>query len=540
MSPDGSEFVIPAQAETDVRFYPRPLQSLALAPLPTQAGVGNPAYSPDGRWLAYEDAAGDLVKAPTGGGPVERIAADAHRVSWGDNDSLLFLRSGDLWTMSATGSAVVQRTRLSAQPGTRATFPFLLPGSRAALFNIARRESRTPDEYEIALLQLDNGEVTSLGLKGSNPRYSPTGHLLFARQGNVLFAAPFDVRTHKLTGVPQPVLDSVIVRSGGAATYGFSANGTLAFVAGESNVRLVVIDPRGATTTLGVPPDSYHTPRLSPDGFRVAYDQAHGSEVDLWMYDMRTAQRTRLTKGGVNTAPEWSADGQQLIFVNYNGVRERLVRQSMGSTGTSDTIALCGAAGSGRALTYSVAPSGQFLVVGCGAIGARILQAISIGKSTGSTDPDAPRRLDVGDDAATPSISPDGRWVAYDASVGKQREVFIASLDNSAVRLQVSTAGGSMPVWSADGATVIYRADVFMSARVSFAPQLEITRRDTLRTPASIPRSTGTRNYDLDRRTGSIVTVLPVNEASAQRVIVVTNWFEQLRARMSGKAPNLE
>jgi len=59
----------------------------------------------------------------------------------------------------------------------------------------------------------------------------------------------------------------------GAAEFGASADGSLAYVPGaETGVErtLVWVDRKGAPQPLPAPPRAYMSPRLSPDGQRVA------------------------------------------------------------------------------------------------------------------------------------------------------------------------------------------------------------------------------------------------------------------------------
>ncbi len=62
------------------------------------------------------------------------------------------------------------------------------------------------------------------------------------------------------------------------------------------------------------------------------------------------------------------------------------------------------------------------------------------------------------------ALSPDGTWLAYDATLRDEAasatnvpEVFVRPfLDASAARRQISTAGGSRPLWSRDGREIFY------------------------------------------------------------------------------------
>ncbi len=56
-----------------------------------------------------------------------------------------------------------------------------------------------------------------------------------------------------------------------------------------------------------------------------------------------------------------------------------------------------------------------------------------------------------------PCFSPDGRYLAYTSEESGQAEVHVVSFPGAAGKCQVSTDGGSEPVWSRDGQTLFYR-----------------------------------------------------------------------------------
>lgn len=527
ISPDGRELVVPTFGEAGVRYFRRPLASLQLLPFASPVGLANPEYSPDAQWIAYEDAAGDLVKMPTSGGPAVRIAQDAHRASWGDHDSLLFVRAGNFWTISANGGDARQRTQLDTRGGVRGSYSSYLPGARAALVNIAHGDELTPDEYDVALLDLDNGDVRSLGLSGSNPRYLPTGHILFARQGGMVLAVPFDLASRKVTGTPKLVLDSVEVRNGGVALFGVSGNGTLAYIAGRQNRSIATIDRAGRIDRLNVSADIVGTVRLSPDGARLAYETLVGVDSDVWVLDLRTLQRTKISNGGVNTFPEWNANSEELIYQKYNARQPLLVRKRFTGTAAVSTIPICSTTAVGNNPQFAVAPNGRFVIVTCNDTGKRTHSIVSLDSAGAS------KEIALGGDVTAVSISPDSRWVAYVRISGSKRDIFVANIDNPSVRLQISDAGGTGPGWTPDGKSVIYSNGAIVSATLTFAPRFEVVRRDTILDLPNLRSSGDVRTFDRDSRTGTFVAVVSSQRTVQQQLIVVTNWFDELRARFS-------
>ena len=80
-----------------------------------------------------------------------------------------------------------------------------------------------------------------------------------------------------------------------------------------------------------------------------------------------------------------------------------------------------------------------------------------------------------------PRFSPDGKWVAYSAETAGVREVFVAPFPGPGGRIQVSTGGGGLPIWSRDGRTLYYpQANRMVATALSFVPEPGVTGRRTL------------------------------------------------------------
>jgi hypothetical protein len=75
------------------------------------------------------------------------------------------------------------------------------------------------------------------------------------------------------------------------------------------------------------------------------------------------------------------------------------------------------------------------------------------------------------------TVSPDGRWIAFNSDESGSWEVYIASFPDLRVKRQVSRGGGVQPQWRGDGQELFFlnTAGVMMSAGVSASPSLETT-----------------------------------------------------------------
>src|SRR5688500_5232225 len=152
-----------------------------------------------------------------------------------------------------------------------------------------------------------------LGEGGCYPRYSPSGHVVYARAGS-LFAVSFDARSHTVTGQPIKLLDGVMMsRNSGVANFDISANGTLVYILGQADGgarTLHWVDRAGRSETLPLPPRSYPQPRTAPDGRRLAIE-VEGSSHDGFVYDVATGVLANFSNDGSSHWPIWSPDGSR-------------------------------------------------------------------------------------------------------------------------------------------------------------------------------------------------------------------------------------
>ncbi len=91
--------------------------------------------------------------------------------------------------------------------------PQVLPGGEWVLFTIATGATAsatadTWDKAQIVVQSLKSSERKTLVSGGSDGRYLPTGHLVYAL-GGVLFAVPFDLPRLAVTGGPVPIVEGV-------------------------------------------------------------------------------------------------------------------------------------------------------------------------------------------------------------------------------------------------------------------------------------------------------------------------------------------
>jgi serine/threonine-protein kinase len=204
------------------------------------------------------------------------------------------------------------------------------------------------DKAKVVVQSSRSAERKTLIEGGSDGRYLPTGHIVYAL-GGTLFAVPFDLRRLEVTGEPVPIVEGV--RRGvspdlntGVAHFSVSNTGSLIYVPGPVSTTadqrdLARLDRKGGTEPLKLPPGPYEFPRVSPDGRRLTFGTDDGKEAIVWIYDLSgTSSMRRLTFGGKNRFPIWSADGERVAFQSDREGDLGIFWQRADGTGTAERL----------------------------------------------------------------------------------------------------------------------------------------------------------------------------------------------------------
>ena len=542
ISPDGTQLVYVA----DGRLYLRSVGVLDAKPIPgtNLAGINSPVFSPDGDSLAfYAPLDATLKRIPVEGGTATTIARadNLFGMTWW-NDWIVFATRSGIFRVSPDGG--MPERLAGVEPGQQAYGPQILPGGKFVLFTLATgTDAGRWDAAHIVVQSLTSPERKTIIENGSDGRYLPSGHLVYAVSGS-LFAATFDPLTHTV-GRAAPALSGV-GRSdppevSGTAKFSVSDTGSLVYVLGPADAtassrRLVLSDRTGLSIPLKVPPGSYAHPRVSRDGSRLAVGITNGREAHVHIYDLdETSSMRRLTLEGRNRYPVWSGDGQRLAFQSDREGDLGIFSQSVNGEGA--VVRLTTPPGGTAHVPESWSKDNKHLLFTEQKGSTFVLMSLSVGNGTvvpfGNVQSSAP---------TSAGFSPDGRWVTYASTeqggIGSaNRGVFIQPFPATGERYPVPrTAIDFHPVWSANGNELFY---VPAAARPFVAVSVRTQPAISFGIPAAVPDAVDRprlvlryeRGYDVTPD-GRFIGAIPADGGPSSlslEIGVILNWFEELK-----------
>ena len=536
ISPDGTRVIYLASANDGTNhLYVRPVDQLeGFSLFSSPAAINTPTVSPDGAWVVFANQADRTWKKVSilGGPPLTLFTTPTFTAprgaSWGPDDTIIFAQNGSgLFRGPAGGGESAVLTTPDAARGEVGHFwPEVLPGGEAVLFTVAHGVGT--ENMELAVLDLATMEQRVLLAGGSHAQYAATGQLVYGADGTLL-AVPFDLARLEVTGAPVPLLDGVMTAPSGAVEFSLSANGSVLYASGDSegNVSrtLVWTDRQGREEPLAAPPRTYQYPRLSLDGTRVALD-VRDQEQDIWIWDLARETSTRLTfDPGQDQYPVWTPDGTRVLFSSTAGGRPNLYWKAADGTGMIERLTESANVQFG----YSFSPDGESLVFREGQPNTGTdLRLLSL---TG--DRGAETLVATAFSELNWELSPDGGWMAYQSNQSGQMEVYVRPFPNvDDGQWQISTSGGTHPLWASNGRELVYRRGAAMVAvpvqmEPSFTPATpEVLFEGTYYTGPG-------RSYDVSPDGQRFLMIKEGGEAedtsAPPSLILVQNWHEELK-----------
>ena len=530
ISPDGRAFVY----NTADGLYFRAIGELEARLIPgTTDDLSTPFFSPDGQFLGYWDrASSELKRVSISGGAPVTIAATAgnpYGVTWEANDTILYGEADGIWQVPGTGGT--PELLIPTEDGERFHGPQMLPGGDWVLFSLRPAGASAWDGAQIVVQSVTAGGRKVVINGGRDARYLPTGHLVYGLDG-VILGVPFDLDSREVTGGPVSLIDGVAAAEGsrsGAMQVAVANNGSLVYVPGSGGtdyLSLVWVDRDGNATVISAPPRAYGTPRVSPDGTRIAVDIADGESSDMWVWDLARETLIQLTfDEAIDEFPLWTPDSARVVFRSTRDTDGALSWKAADGTGRVELL---------HEFSFHVHPNTW------SADGRLVFDqpGRDIGVLTLEGEATVEMLLDAEYAESEPAMSPDGRWLAYASNETGQSAIYVQPFPNmDDGKWLVSTDSiGRGPVWSPDGRELFYQAPGdMMVAQIETEPTFRARTPERLLADSGWVSPRGGRHYDIapdgDRflflkRRGD------VQESEAESfngLIFVEHWFEELK-----------
>jgi serine/threonine protein kinase len=524
ISPDGTKIIYGATTAGVTKLYLRKIDQIEAIPIDNTEDALGPFVSPDSREL-YFFADNKLKKVSIEGGSVHTLCD----ILWyytsgtvGQDGTIIFACDdiGLLYISPSGGHPEIILEPDSGKSSTSYRHPEMLPGDKAFLYTTWEGDSY--NEANIAVYSMESGKSETLIKGGTQPFYSPTGHILFGRS-DCYWAVPFDTKRLKIVGPEVPVFKGISIHPNGSAEFKLSTNGILVYIPSlitGDNRTMVLVNRNGDETPLTNIKDSYNHPRISPNGERVLYN----INEKIWIFDVVRDIQTPLTSGGtIDRFPSWTPDNKKVTFQSYRSNFYNIYWKRIDGIGeaellvSSENIQAGGSWSKDGTLFayYEVHPTTQ-----------RDIWVYT------TRDCTATPFLNTPYDESTPALSPDGKWIAYTSNKTGQYEIYISPYPGPGSGERISTQGGDQAVWAPDGRELFYReGNKLVGVSIETQPSLKI----------GVPALLFERPYLFDSRNtqydiypdGNRFLMIKSEESTGNKIYIVVNWFEMLKDQVA-------
>ena len=448
ISDDGQTAAIGGQVAGTNQLVLRRLGSDSFAFVSGASDVsGSAAFSADGKWIAFNSGS-KVWKAPVTGGPPTEIARSRWaQMSWIGNESVVYTKNYDtgLSRVSSEGRDTVTLTSPDRKKGELGHWwPQVLPDGDHVLFT----NYTTPaDKSKIEVLSLKSGKRQVVLDGGYFGRYVAS-HLVFVKS-NAVMSVPFDPSSFRTNGNPVPMpLDVEINPPNGWAGFAVSRNGTLVYLTDAAkHIELVWVDEAGNEESAVDSAGRYTSIVVSPDGRRIGTVR----DGDVWVYDRERGISTRLTNTEQReTNLHWTPDGRQVVY-SRDVPQYDIFRRFADASSPEELVVTS----PNDKTPTSVSPDGKLVLYNESVGDGEDIFTVPLEGSGPKTRQSV---IALPSQQTAAALSPDSKWLVYTSSEQGRPEVYLTPFPTRAgvARQQVSTGGGDQAEWSPDGRAIFY------------------------------------------------------------------------------------
>jgi Tol biopolymer transport system component len=432
-SADGARIAYSAESIADGRRHIYVVETsdpTAERELPATIGASSPFFSPDGASLAYFSrgaiwrvaVAGDREPVRVADAPVESAGG-----TWTADDRIVFapLGTSGLIAVPAGGGGATALTEVNAADGElEHGWPHALSDG-STVFTVSERgrdahiEVLSPEKQRTRTACADRWTRSVRANRPPGlqlPRQFDGGQVQSRRTRHRRCA----------DGGGKGDADIRRIRRAGAIGVLVSRTGTLVWLragAQEGGSRLVRVERDGKVSSLSAPPDVLQTPRLSPDGRRLAVVVRSGIMTrEIRVLDAARPDRIISTiQGGDNQSPAWM-DNRRLTFGSNRDGLQKIYVVSVDGKRPPAPLFTANATAARNPASWSRPPRllGLYEIEparGRDVLVYRIGESISPVAATGANE-------------RSPAVSADGRWISYVSDGSGRDEVYVAPLES--------------------------------------------------------------------------------------------------------------
>jgi serine/threonine-protein kinase len=518
ISPDGTKILF----SKDNRLWVKDFRQLEARELPETESAVYPFWAPDSQTLGFvrNDRLWKLRAGETSlicDIPSEMASAGGG-FTWVGNGEIYFVTGNSgLYRVSDIGGEPIEVLAPNEPFELDFHYPTVLPNRKGILLVQHRKEA-----YDTLLVWDGTDRKQIFQLQGSqfaSSRYSPTGHIVFERQGSSsgIWAVAFDLDDLEITGEP-----FLVIADGRFPSV--SRDGTLLVFRGTSGSegQVIILDRSGNLEKVGGPIVSPSDPTFSPSEDRVALTagNSENDSIDILVHDLNRGTSTRLQQSEESEfRPRWASNGRLLYYSSFAegnlvGIFRRL------ADGSDEPELLID-----QAIFLDISEDGKTII---------------FGKYKENSEP-ATFYMDM-EEGLTEiplhsigrmmyALSPDGRFLAYSPIEIEDSQVYLTRFPSLEGRWQVSIDTGSNPVWRKDGRAIYFRGEEETLYVVSFTATGGISLgKPEVVLSGSAGNFVLRRGFDVSSD-GQSILALQRNENSDRSLTIIQSWYAEFERR---------